>query len=77
MEKRLNLILRLMELNKLFIKEVEVLGDKIENTTGARPNIGSLLYSLTRQLENDEMLSMTDKEMIDHVRKTQQFETEN
>lgn len=66
-----------MELNKLFIKEVEVLGDKIENTTGARPNIGSLLYSLTRQLENDEMLSMTDKEMIDHVRKTQQFETEN
>lgn len=66
-----------MELNKLFIKEVEVLGDKIENTTGARPNIGSLLYSLTRRLENDEMLSMTDKEMIDHVRKTQQFETEN
>lgn len=66
-----------MELNKLFIKEVEVLGDKIENTTGTRPNIGSLLYSLTRRLENDEMLSMTDKEMIDHVRKTQQFETEN
>lgn len=42
-----------------------------------KPTFGRILYSLTRLLSGSDILSMSDEDMITHIRKVQQLETES
>lgn len=41
------------------------------------PTFGRILYSLTRLVSGSDILAMSDEDMITHIRKVQQLETES